>query len=113
MALIPLQSHDTLVRLDRMSRMHTMIPMGATQLPVENVDVSKASFLDIFKGMVNNVIETNEQVDRDAIDLMLGNIDDLATVQANIEKANTAVDVLVTFKNEVLSAYNSIINMQI
>ena len=53
------------------------------------------------------------QVDRDAIDLMLGNIDNIAEMQANIEKANTAVDVLVTVKNEVLSAYNSIINMQI
>ena len=72
-----------------------------------------ASFLDIFRGMVDNVITTNEQVDRDAIDIMLGNIDDLAAVQANIEKANTAVDLLVTVKNEVLSTYNSIINMQI
>ena len=73
----------------------------------------KASFLDIFKGMVTNVIETNEQVDRDAIDLMLGNIDDLATVQANITKANVAVDLLVSVKNEIISAYNNIINMQI
>ena len=30
-----------------------------------------------------------------------------------VEKANMAVDVLVSVKNEVLSAYNSIINMQI
>lgn len=111
MALIPLQSADTLDRLDRMSRMSRMLPMDEQQAIEINVD--RASFLDIFKGLVNNVVETNEQVDRDAIDLLLGNIDDLATVQANIEKANTAVDVLVTVKNEVLSAYNSIINMQI
>ena len=111
MALIPLQSADTLDRLDRMSRMNRMLPMDEQQ--AIEIDVDRASFLDIFKGLVNNVVETNEQVDRDAIDLLLGNIDDLATVQANIEKANTAVDVLVTVKNEVLSAYNSIINMQI
>ena len=77
------------------------------------INTDKASFLDVFRGMVDNVIETNEQVDRDAIDVMLGNIDDLATVQANIEKANTAVDMLVTVKNEVLSAYSTIINMQV
>ena len=71
------------------------------------------SFLDIFKGMVDNVVETNEQVDRDAIDLMLGNIDDLAQVQSNITKAGIAVDLLVTVKNEALSAYNTIINMQV
>ena len=77
------------------------------------VDVDSASCLDIFRGLVDNVIETNEQVDRDTIDLMLGNIDNLAEVQANIEKAATAVELLVTVKNEVISSYNSIINMQI
>lgn len=77
------------------------------------MDANEASFLDIFKGMVDNVVETNEQVDRDAIDLMLGNIDDLAQVQSNITKAGIAVDLLVTVKNEALSAYNTIINMQV
>lgn len=96
--------------LQRMERMDAMKPMNATEMAL---NVQNASFLDIFRGLVDNVVETNEQVDRDAIDLMLGNIDDIATVQANIEKANTAVDVLVTVKNEVLTAYNSIIGMQI
>lgn len=112
MAVYALQSVDHLERqLERMDPMRRMQNMD-----VENVVVGepqKASFLDIFKGMVTNVIETNEQVDRDAIDLMLGNIDDLATVQANITKANVAVDLLVSVKNEVISSYNSIINMQI
>ena len=94
-----------------MEKMDKMSPIGAASVPV--VDTENASFLDIFRGLVTNVIETNEQVDRDAIDLMLGNIDNIAEMQANIEKANTAVDLLVTVKNEVISAYNSIINMQI
>ena len=107
-----MQSVDNLERqLDRMNPMRHMQNMDAENVVVG--EPQKASFLDIFKGMVTNVIETNEQVDRDAIDLMLGNIDDLATVQANITKANTAVDLLVSVKNEVISAYNSIINMQI
>lgn len=112
MELYALQSVDNLERqLDRMNPMRQMQNMDAENVVVG--EPQKASFLDIFKGMVTNVIETNEQVDRDAIDLMLGNIDDLATVQANITKANTAVDLLVSVKNEVISAYNSIINMQI
>lgn len=114
MRIIPLQSADTLDRLTRMERMEPMqrmVPMGEEKVPV--IDTDSASFLDIFKGMINNVVETNEQVDRDAIDLMLGDIDDLATVNANIEKANTAVDLLVSVKNELVSTYNSIINMQI
>ena len=101
-----------LVSLDPMTRMDRMQPMDSERT-VAAINTDNASFLDVFRGMVDNVIETNEQVDRDAIDVMLGNIDDLATVQANIQKANTAVDMLVTVKNEVLSAYNTIINMQV
>lgn len=112
MAIYALQSTDYLERqLERMQSMNRMIHMD-----VENPVVGepeKASFLDIFKGMVTNVIETNEQADRDVLDLMLGNTDDLATVMVNVTKANTAVDLLVSVKNEVISSYNSIINMQI
>lgn len=110
-SISPLFGLNPLEDLRPMDRMDKMLPIGATNVPV--VDTENASFLDIFRGLVTNVIETNEQVDRDAIDLMLGNIDNIAEMQANIEKANTAVDVLVTVKNEVISAYNSIINMQI
>lgn len=100
------------VPISTLTPMEPMTPMDITKedLAIKTDDVS---FLDIFKGLVNNVVETNEQVDRDAIDLMLGNIDDLAQVQANIEKASVAVDLLVTVKNEALSAYNTIINMQV
>lgn len=102
---------DNTGEMQRMERMQRMPRIG--EEPKYTVNVEDASFLDIFRGMVDNVVETNEQVDRDAIDLMLGNIDDLATVQANMTKAETAVELLVTVKNEVISAYNSIINMQV
>ena len=110
-SISPLFGLNPLEELQPMEKMDKMLPIGATSVPV--VDTENVSFLDIFRGLVTNAIETNEQVDRDAIDLMLGNIDNIAEMQANIEKANTAVDVLVTVKNEVLSAYNTIINMQI
>ncbi len=98
--------------LTPMEPMEPMTPMDEAGRQ-KALNVEDASFLDVFRGLVDNVIETNEQVDRDAIDLMLGNIDDLAQVQANIEKASVAVDLLVTVKNEALSAYNTIINMQV
>lgn len=104
----------TMNALTRMKPMEAMTPMGEDpKKKTYVVDANEASFLDIFRGMVDNVVETNKQVDRDAIDLMLGNIDDLAQVQSNITKAGIAVDLLVTVKNEALSAYNTIINMQV
>ncbi len=102
-----------LVELSPMEPMKPMKSMGLTPEQRVNLEKSQASFLDVFRGLVDNVVETNEQVDRDAIDLMLGNVDDLATIEANIQKASTAVDLLVTVKNEVLSAYSTIINMQV
>lgn len=104
-----------MIPLTQLTAMKAMEPMTSMNLNSEQlaINTDEASFLDIFRGLVDNVIDTNEQVDRDAIDLMLGNIDDLAQVQTNIEKANTAVDLLVTVKNEALSAYNTIINMQV
>ncbi len=98
-----------------MEPMEKMLPINSAHIPeaIGVVDANQASFLDVFKGLITNVVETNEQVDRDAIDLMLGNIDDLAQVEANIAKASVAVDLLVTVKNEVVSAYNTIINMQV
>lgn len=99
------------VPISTLSKLEPMAPMNNGDKIAVNAE--DASFIDVFRGLVDNVIETNEQVDRDAIDLMLGNIDDLAQVQANIEKASVAVDLLVTVKNEALSAYNTIINMQV
>ncbi len=98
--------------ISTMSAMEPMNPMSGAGTQIA-IDTSDASFLDIFKGMVDNVVETNAQADRDAIDLMLGNIDDIAQVQANIEKANAAVDLLVAVKNEAVTAYNTIMNMQV
>ena len=110
MAIYALQSVDHLERqLERMDPMRRMLQMDETNGAV--AEPEHVSFLDIFKGMVKNVIDTDAQVSQDKIDLMLGNIDDLATVQANLTKANVAVDLLVSVKNEVISSYNNIINM--
>lgn len=106
MEMVPLN------QLNLIKPMEKMVSMNASQEQMA-INTEEASFLDIFRGLVENVVETNEQVDRDAIDLMLGNIDDLAQVEANISKASVAVDLLVTVKNEALSAYNTIINMQV
>ena len=47
------------------------------------------------------------------VDLMLGDVDDLAQIQVNLEKAATAVDLLVTVKNKAVDAYNEIMRMTV
>ena len=85
---------------------------GSKKQAEENAE-GEATFLDIFESLVNNVKETDAQVQQDAIDLMLGDVDDLAQIQVNLEKAATDVDLLVTVKNKAVDAYNEIMRMTV
>lgn len=66
-----------------------------------------------FESLVKNVKETDAQVQKDSVNLMLGDVDDLAQIQVNLEKAATAVDLLVTVKNKAVDAYNEIMRMTV
>lgn len=99
-----------------------IVPLTSNITPMEAVGQKKqtgdstegdATFLDIFESLVNNVKETDAQVQQDSIDLMLGDVDDLAQIQVNLEKAATAVDLLVTVKNKAVDAYNEIMRMTV
>ena len=99
-----------------------IVPLTSNIAPMETVSQKKqtedikegdATFFDIFESLVNNVKETDAQVQQDSIDLMLGDVDDLAQIQVNLEKAATAVDLLVTVKNKAVDAYNEIMRMTV
>ena len=79
----------------------------------EGTDDGEATFFDVFESLVKNVKETDAQVQKDSVDLMLGDVDDLAQIQVNLEKAATAVDLLVTVKNKAVDAYNEIMRMTV
>ncbi len=53
----------------------------------ESTDDGEATFFDVFESLVKNVKETDAQVQKDSVDLMLGDVDDLAQIQVNLEKA--------------------------
>ncbi len=74
---------------------------------------AKQRSLMFFESLVKNVKETDAQVQKDSVNLMLGDVDDLAQIQVNLEKAATAVDLLVTVKNKAVDAYNEIMRMTV
>ena len=76
----------------------------------ESTDDGEATFFDVFESLVK---KTDAQVQKDSVDLMLGDVDDLAQIQVNLEKAATAVDLLVTVKNKAVDAYNEIMRMTV
>ncbi len=71
------------------------------------------SFLDVFSDIFNNAVDANRQKQEDILQLTLGNTDNLEQIQANINKAEIATDLLVTVKNAVVETYNEIIKMSI
>ena len=80
---------------------------------VDKIDGDSTSFTDVFKQALNNVEETRRIAEEDSIKVALGEVDELHTVQINLEKAATALDVLVTMKNTAVDSYNEIMRMGI
>lgn len=104
-----------------------IVPISSTVAPLESVsrvfdeyretdaeeNVSAPSFMDIFSGIFNNAVDANRQKQEDMVQLMLGDTDSLEQIQANIQKASIATELLVNVKNAVVDAYNEIIKMSI
>lgn len=71
------------------------------------------TFMDVFTKIFNDAVDTNAQKQEDIFQLLLGDTDNLEQIQANIQKAEIATDLLVNVKNSVVDAYNEIIKMSI
>lgn len=99
-----------------------IVPMSGIT-PINNVETAGNKsvdnkgevqpFKEIFSKLIENVEETHAVSAQDAIDVALGDVDDLHTITINTQKAAVALELLVTVKNQALSAYNDIIRMQI
>lgn len=79
---------------------------------VEKTDESTAaSFSNVFKQALQNVEDTQRVSQEDSLKVALGEVDDLHTVQINLQKAQAAVDVFVTMKNTAMDAYKEIMSL--
>lgn len=105
MFIIPISSQIT--------PLNPISPVSSKENETNEITSAEPSFLDVFKSVVDNAVETTQQKDRDMINVMLGDIDDLHTINANIAKAATAVELLTTVKNQAINAYSEIIRMSI
>ncbi len=104
-----------IIPMNGISPLETIKPLGTEEsiAKIEETQGSSASFTDIFSQAVQNVEETRKVAEEDSIRVALGEVDDLHTVQVNLEKAATALDVLVTMKNTAVDSYNEIMRMSI
>ena len=78
---------------------------------VREITESTPQFSDIFKEVFNDVQETQQQTNIDAVKLMQGEIDDLHTIYNNMTKASIAVETFVAVKNAAVDAYNQVLQI--
>ncbi len=94
-----------------MSGINPLNTMSQVEKPQQEEAVS--GFSDIFKQAIKNAEDTREICEQDSVKVALGEIDDLHTVQINLQKAATAMEVLVSMKNTAVDSYNEIMRMGI
>lgn len=78
---------------------------------VKEITESTPQFSDVFKEVFNDVQETQQQTNIDAVKLMQGEIDDLHTIYNNMTKASVAVETFVAVKNAAVDAYNQVLQI--
>lgn len=78
---------------------------------VKEITESSPQFSDVFREVFNDVQETQQQTNIDAVKLMQGEIDDLHTVYNNMTKASIAVETFVAVKNAAVDAYNQVLQI--
>lgn len=74
---------------------------------------SESSFSNILTQAIDNIEETEAEVQLANDGLLTGETDDIHTALIASQKAEIAVSLAVEVRNRVLEAYNSVMNMQV
>lgn len=70
-------------------------------------------FKDVFKNAIDQVKETQADVEYKQYLLSTGQLDDAHTLPIAEAKAGLTLDVLITLRNKTLEAYNELIKMNV
>lgn len=79
--------------------------------PSANAEASL--FKDIFKNTVNQVKETQADVEHKQYLLSTGQLDDAHTLPIAEAKAGLALDVMISLRNKTMEAYNELIKINV
>lgn len=83
----------------------------SSQIAAANTEASL--FKNVFKNAIDQVKETQADVEHKQYLLMTGQLDDAHTLPIAEAKAGLSLDVLITLRNKTLEAYNELIKMNV
>ncbi|MBN7773773.1 flagellar hook-basal body complex protein FliE [Clostridium aminobutyricum] len=109
MFIQPMEAIDALLQTNKTSTKSTgLIDPGSS------VDQgAQVPFKSIFEDAIQNVVDTDQQVNLDAQQLATGNSDNLHQYSIDIAKAQLSIDLLVELRNKALDSYSEVMRMSI
>ncbi len=70
-------------------------------------------FQSMFEDAINNVVQTQSDVDQQAMLLATGQSDDVHNLSIASTKASLSLDLLVELRNKTIDAYNELMRMNV
>lgn len=70
-------------------------------------------FQDIFQGVVNDVVSSEQELAQSQYLLATGQIDDAHTVPAAAAKAQLSVDLMIQLRNKAIESYNELMRISL
>lgn len=86
---------------------------GGIEAPKSAVEEGTALFKDVFSDMVQNVKDTQKNLEDKQYLLATGQIDDAHTVPIAAAEAQLSVDLLVQLRNKAVEAYNELMRISL
>lgn len=69
------------------------------------------TFADVFREIMGDMEDTQQVLNEDAANIIMGGIDDLHTIYNHITKAQVAVETFVAVKNACQQSYDQILQI--
>ncbi len=95
--------------LSSLSNLSDLIGSGTAATSTDN----SLPFQSLFEDAINNVVDTQNEVDEQALLLATGQTDDVHNLSIASTQASLSLDLLVELRNKSIDAYNQLMQMSV
>ncbi len=95
--------------LSSISNLSDLIGSNKTSTDTDN----SLPFQSLYNDAINNVVDTQNEVDKQALLLATGQTDDVHNLSIASTQASLSLDLLVELRNKSIDAYNQLMQMSV